>query len=203
MAQITKVSVQKNNKKKVNLYIDDDFFCALTLETAVKHHLKSGIQVDTDKLNEIISQSQTQEAFQKATDYVLKNLKTKRQVKDYLVKKGYSEEVAWQCVDKLKEYGYIDDVEFAKRYIEISSQKQGRRLTEFKLMQKGIKKEDIFLAYEQLDFDDSEDAKLVAQKYLKNKQITKETLAKAYRYLVGKGFNYDQITLALSEFEEN
>lgn len=203
MAKITKVSVQKNNKKKVNLYIDDDFFCALTLESAVKHHLKSGIQVDTDKLNEIISQSQTQEAFQKATDYVLKNLKTKRQVKDYLVKKGYSEEVAWQCVDKLKEYGYIDDVEFAKRYIEISSQKQGRRLTEFKLMQKGIKKEDIFLAYEQLDFDDSEDAKLVAQKYLKNKQITKETLAKAYRYLVGKGFNYDQITLALSEFEEN
>ena len=131
----------------------------------------------------------------------IKNLKTKRQVKDYLLKKGYNEDVAWQCVDRLKEYGYINDVDYAKRYIEISSKKQGRRLIEFKLMQKGIKKEDIALAYDDLDLNDSEDAKLVAQKYLKNKEKTKENLAKAYRYLVGKGFNYDQITLALSEFE--
>lgn len=203
MSQITKVSIQKNNKKKVNIFIDEEFFCALTLEMTVKHQLKPGMQIDADKLKEIISENEIQQAFQKATDFVLKNLKTKRQVKDYLIKKGYTLDVAWQCVDKLKKYGYVDDVEFAKRYIEISSKKQGKRLIEFKLMQKGVKKEDIALAYEQLDIDDSEDAKQVAQKYLKNKAKTKENLAKAYRYLVGKGFNYDQITLALSEFEED
>ena len=35
-----------------------------------------------------------------------------------------------------------------------------------------------------------------AEKYLKNKETTKENMAKAYRYLIGRGFSYEVATFA-------
>ncbi len=203
MPIITEISVQKNNKKRCNLYVDNEFFSGLSIETAVKNRLKVGVEVERQKLEQLVLESESQEALIKATDYISKNLKTKKQVKEYLIKKGYSEQIAWQCVDKLKEYNYIDDVEYSKRYIESVSKKQGKRLTEYKLMMKGVKKEDIESAYFDADDHADESVKLLAKKHLANKPITKENLAKTYRYLIGKGFSYDQVMKALAEYQED
>ena len=96
----------------------------------------------------------------------------------------------------------IDDKEYSKRYIDSVKKRQGQRLTEYKLMMKGVKKEDIESAYFESEVDGNESAKLVAEKYLKNKENTKENLAKTYRYLIGKGFSYEQATYAISQFRE-
>ncbi len=202
MPFITNVSVQKNNKKRCNVFVDNQFFCAMNIETVVKNQLKSGLEIDKEQLEQIVFENEKQEALFKATDYISKNLKTKKQVKDYLIKKGYSEQVAWYCVDKLKEYEYIDDKEYSKRYIESVNKRQGKRLIEYKLMLKGVKKDDIESAYLETEVDAKESAKLIAEKYLKNKEITKENIAKTYRYLIGKGFSYDEATFAISKFSE-
>ncbi|MBE7081083.1 MAG: hypothetical protein E7372_00805 [Clostridiales bacterium] len=201
MPIITEISVQKNNNKRCNVYVDGEFFCGMSIETAVKNRIKLGQEVEIEKLEQLVLESEQHEALTKATDYISKNLKTKRQVKEYLLKKGYSEQVVWHCIDKLKEYNYIDDAEYSKRYIESVSKRQGRRLTEYKLMMKGVKKEDIESAYLETEDTGNESAKLIAQKHLGNKPITKENLAKTYRYLIGKGFTYDQATYALKDYK--
>ena len=203
MPIITNISVQTKNKTRCNLFLDGEFFCAVSLETVMLNRLKVGMEMDSEELEKIVFENQKKEALVKATDYISRNLKTKRQVKDYLMQKGYSEQVAYYCIDKLKEYDYINDQEYSKRYIESVSKGQGRRLTEYKLMMKGVKKQDISSAYSEVEIDDRENAKTVAQKYLKNKQIDKQTIAKAYRYLIGRGFSYDEATYALSSFKEN
>ena len=203
MPIITNISFQVKNKKRCNLFVDGEFYCALSYETVMKNYLKNGLEIDKDKLEVIVKENEKQEALNRAITYISKNLKTKRQVKDYLIGKGYSEEVAWYCVDKLKEYDYINDVEYSKRYIESTSKNQGNRLIEYKLMMKGVKKEDIQNAYLETDVDGNENAKNVAIKYLKNKEKTKENIAKTYRYLIGKGFSYEQANYALSEFKED
>ena len=116
MGKITSLSVQKNNKNRVNVFIDDEFSAGLSLESVYKYSLKVGLELDKEKLNQIVSENEKADAITKATAYISKAIKTKRQVKDYLIKKGYSEELAYQVVDKLKEYGYIDDKEYSKRY---------------------------------------------------------------------------------------
>ena len=201
MPIITEISLQKNNKNRCNVYVDNEFFCGMSVETAVKNRIKTGQEIDEEKLAQLVNESEQQEALAKATDYVAKNLKTKRQVKEYLLKKGYSEQIAWACIDKLKEYNYIDDVEYSKRYIESLSKKQGKRLTEYKLMMKGVKKEDIENAYSDAEDHSNESVKKLAKKHLGNKPITKENLAKTYRYLIGKGFSYEQVSEALAEYQ--
>jgi len=203
MPIITDITFQVKNKKRCNLFIDNEFYCALSYETVLKNYLKKGLEIEKEKLEIIVKENEKQEALNRAITYISKNLKTKRQVKDYLIGKGYSEEIAWYCIDKLKEFDYINDVEYLKRYIESTSKNQGSRLVEYKLMMKGVKKEDIQNAYLETDINTNENAKSVASKYLKNKELTKENIAKAYRYLIGKGFSYEQANYALSEFRED
>ncbi len=203
MSKITSITMQTKQNNRCNLFIDGEFFSWLSLETVVKNRLKVGDDIDKERLSQIILDSEKTEALAKAADYISSRLKTKREVKDYLLKKGYSEDVAWYCVDKLKDYNYINDGEYSKRYIESTSKNQGRRLVEYKLMMKGVKKEDIASAYEQTNVDAKENAKIIAEKYLKNKERTKENLAKLYRYLIGKGFLHEEASYAIDAFREN
>lgn len=194
--------MQKNNKNRCNVYVDGEFSFGVSVESVYKYSLKVGNEIDEESIAKILSESEKTDALVKATAYISKTLKTKRQVKDYLIKKGYSEEVAWYCVDKLKEYGYIDDKQYSKRYIECTAKTQGKRLAEYKLMGKGVKKEDIETAFDVAEIEYDKSARLLAEKYLKNKELTKENLLKAYRYLIGRGFSYEQVDYALSEFKE-
>lgn len=203
MSVITAIVAQERNKERVNLFVDGEFYAGVSLETVLKLRLKAGEETDAKKLSEIIAETERTEAIQKAGDYALKTLKTKRQVKDYLLKKGYSEDVVWYCVDKLKEYGYIDDKNYSQRFIESTSKTQGKRLIEYKLMMKGVKKEDIEAAYENAETDDNENAKRLAEKYLKNKERTRENILKAYKYLLGRGFSYEQAEYAVSGYKED
>ena len=42
---------------------------------------------------------------------------------------------------------------------------------------------------------------MLAQKRLKDKIITKELLAKTYRYLIGRGFSYEEASYAISDYK--
>jgi regulatory protein len=202
MPVITSVSVQEKNKKRCNLFVDGEFFSSISLEIALKYRLKNGLEISQSELCEIVNESNKIEALSLAINYVTKALKTKKQVKNYLSGKGYQEEVVWYCIDKLKEYKYVDDSEYAKRYIESVSKNQGTRLTEYKLMMKGVKKEDIANAYEECEIPHKENALAVAQKHIKNKERTTENLSKTYRYLIGRGFSYDEAGFAISKLKE-
>lgn len=202
MPEITQISIQTKNKKRCNIFVDNEFFTAVSVETVLKNRLKVGQFIDAKDIQQIVYENDMSEALSKSIEYVSKSLKTKRQVKDYLIRKGYSEEIAWYCIDKLKEYNYVDDKEYSKRYIESVSKNQGKRLVEYKLMMKGVKKEDVESAYSQTDIDANSNAKNVAEKYLRNKVIDNETLAKAYRYLIGRGFNYEQANYAIKSFKK-
>ena len=69
-------------------------------------------------------------------------------------------------------------------------------------MMKGVKKDDINSAYEESDVHSRDNAKQLALKHLQNKEITKENIAKTYRYLIGKGFSYDDANYAINGLNE-
>ena len=197
MAKITLISMQEKNKKRCNLFLDGEFYAGVSMEIVLKYRLKVGQDVSAEILKELISESERAEALNKAVDYISNRLKTKRELKDYLIRKGYAEEVVWYCIDKLKEYNYINDEEYSRRYIESTAKNQGKNLTQYKLMMKGVRKEDVESAFNDVEIDSKQNAYNVAVKYLKNKDVTKENLAKTYRYLIGKGFTYEDTNYAI------
>lgn len=202
MPKITALTIQQKDKERVNLFIDGEFYCGLSLEIVLKNQLKVNAELTNDELEYIVKEGSYKEALAKGVNYLSKALKTKRQVKEYLLKKEFPEEIVWQVVDRLKEIGLINDVEFSKHYIESVSSSQGKKMVEFKLMSKGVRKEDIACAYEQISVNYDDSAKIIAKKHIKNKERTKENLLKTYKYLIGKGFSYEQAQSAISLLKE-
>ena len=58
--------IQKNNKTRVNVYVDDEFYCGMEAITALAVGLKEGKEVTVDQLNEGIFQSEVRIAFAKS-----------------------------------------------------------------------------------------------------------------------------------------
>lgn len=200
--QITKIEVQKKNKNRVNVYVDNEFYCGLSLETIMKNHLKEGQSVTKEGLDVLIIQTEKESAVMRATNYISKVQKTKKQVEDYLLKKGYDEEATNFAVEKLEEYHFIDDELFAKNYINYKNKSSGSRKIKMELKKKGVEEELIKLSIEDYANDElSIDA--VAKKYLKNKTLDLQTKQKAYRHLLSKGYSYDDISSVLNKIFAN
>jgi len=200
--EITKISVQEKNKDRCNVFVDGEYRFSLSMETCLKFRIKNGFILTEELIREMTLDSDKVTAISLGLKYVSKALKTKKQVYTYLKDKGLSENAIYEAIEKLKEYGYISDREYAKRYIESTSKTQGRKLLTYKLMAKGVSKDNIDLAYENSTVLANENARNLAEKRLKSKELTKENLLKTYRYLLSKGFSYEEAEYGIAEFKE-
>lgn len=167
---ITAIEAQKRNKDKVNLYLDGEFACSLTAESVVRARLKIGQELSEEKLREILATSETELAFKKALDYISRAMKTEKQVKDYLCLKGFDALAAERAVEKLKEYKYADDLQFAALYVEMNGRQKGARRIKAELMQKGIDETKAEQALLMLSEErSSESAAALADKFMRGK----------------------------------
>ena len=89
MATITKIEVQKNNKERANIYIDDKFYAGVNIELVMKYGLKKGQELSDDLFDRVLFEDLKSEAFNKAIKYIGSSLKSIKQLKDYLKKKEY------------------------------------------------------------------------------------------------------------------
>ncbi len=196
--QITKIEIQKKNKQRVNIYLDNEFYCGLSLETIMKNHLKEGQEVTEERIKYLLTQTEKENALSKAVNYISKSQKSKKQVQDYLFKKGYDEETINYALVKLEEYHFVDDELFAKNYIKYKNKSNGSKKIKLELKQKGLEDSLVKNAIEEYA-NDKNSIEEVAQKYLKNKERDIKTKQKAYRHLLSRGYNYEDINTTLNK----
>ena len=203
MNEITAITPQVKDKTRCNIYIDGRFCCGLTLETVVKNRLKVGKIVTEQALAEMQLESEKNTALNKALGFLSATRKTEREVRSYLTKKGYLPEVCSYVVEKLREYGFINDEEYAEAYTESAAKRKGNRRIRMELKGKGLSDEAIEGALTGLDPEQElETAKAILEKYMRGKNPDKEGLQKAYRYLLGKGFDYETTRAAIAAYGE-
>ena len=203
MNEITAILPQVKDKRRCNIYIDGRFCCGLTLEATVKNRLKVGQIVTEEKLAEIQLESEKDTAFDKALTHLSATRKTEKQIRTFLAGKGYLPVVVDYVVEKLRGYDFLNDGEYADAYVESVSAHKGGRLIRMELKGKGVSDEEIERALgEREEGAEEEAAKAILTKYMRNKPFDKETLSKAYRYLMGKGFDYETAKAALASLGE-
>jgi len=190
MPEITDIKPQIKDSKRCSVFLDGKFFCGLLTETAIIYKLKTGLHIEISKLETIQLDSEKNQALDKAMNFLSRCMKTKKQITDYLKRKGYCEPVCDYVILKLSDYKFVDDFEYSKSYINYKSKSKGKRLLELELKNKGADSEDIEKAISEIG-DETENAKNVLNKYIKNKEFNKENLYKAFKYLLSKGFEYE------------
>ncbi len=180
--------IAKSNK--YHLYVDGKW-CGIFLdETLARHNLKTGMEVDED-FAEIKKENDEKLSFEMAISYMEKYVVSKKGIKDYLQKKGFDRQTISKTLDKLADYGYVNDEAFAKNYFESQSSGKGKRAIANKLLQKGISKEIVDeLICNVPEEDEIEKAKLQAEKFVKNREKSPKTYQKCMAHLIYKGYDY-------------
>ncbi len=203
--KITNIEIQKKNKNRVNLYIDGKFECGLSLETIVKNHLKVGQELSARELDYFKNDSEKEVALNKAVGYIAKYQKSEKELKKYLRDKEYDKDVVDYVAEKLKSYGFVDDKVFATNFVKSKTKTQGKRKIAMMLKQKGVDEKIVDDTIEEFACD-KEQIVAVAKRYLKNKTLDLKTKQKAYRYLMSRGYNGEDIMPCLNQLmngEEN
>lgn len=201
MAIITQIKTQAKDKTRANIYLDGSFYCGLSLTCVFSYRLKEGDEISSERLEEIQLESEKDSAFDKALNYISATMKTEKEVRDYLKKKGYLPVIEDYVIEKMLSYGYIDDGEYARAYIKSVEGRSGKNLIEQKLKAKGISDRIIAAALEEMS-DQTSAAKAVFEKYMRSREYTKENLYKAFRYLLGKGFDYETAKAAVEKIKD-
>lgn len=190
-------SIKLNNKRNTNIFsvLTDGGEYLLHSDIIVKFCLSLG-EVENEKFFLALNESDTLIASEKVMKYISNKLKTEQQIKDYLYKNGYHKQTVNAVIEKLKNYGLIDDEKFASSYIR-SNPNYSKNKLKLKLISFGVKSNilDAILS----DFDDGQNCLKDAQKFLKNKEQNSKTQEKLYRHLASKGYAFETIKSAMNK----
>lgn len=206
MSKITGIEIQKRNKNRVNLYVDNEYLLSLQAELVYKYNLSKNQEIDEEKLLEIARADDYEKAKNKALNSLSKVEKSEKKIREKL-SADFDEEVIEEVIEFLKKHELVDDERFAEMIVsnDLNFKRVGKNRIKQNLYTKGIKREYIESAISDIDSDvELENAIYLAKKRLpriKDKDINK-VKNKLYQHLSYKGFSYDIIKSAIREVLE-
>lgn len=206
MPKITSVEPQKRSKR-FNIFIDGQFVFGADEDLVVSERLIVGKEISPENLQKLLFEAEVGKLLERIYGLVSIRLRSEREIRDYFRRKNYelrikgkeekSQMVIDLAVEKLKEKGLINDLEFAKSWVEARrrSKQKGINALKAELYQKGIEREIIEEVLSGQVTGDSEEE--LARKALEKKMKSWKNLErgefkkKAYGFLMRKGFNYE------------
>ena len=148
---------------------------------------------ETNKKNGQIS------LYERAVAYILNMPKTEKQVRQWYARKTNDAALIDSDVQRLKDYNFINDEEYARMYVDAKKDKMGVGMIKNKLRLNGVESSIIESAVSviesQYDF-----ALNCVNKYMRTKEKTPENKNKLFRWLLGKGLAYDLCAEVVNEY---
>ena len=126
---------------------------------------------------------------------------TKFEIKQKLLKYEFNECAINNAIKKAEEYGYVNDDLYAKLLVESKKNKSKMEVKSI-LFKKGINNNIITKETEIIDEEtEKQSALILAEKYMKNKEINQKTMAGLYGFLSRKGFKTVSVNYVLRKYK--
>jgi regulatory protein len=200
---ITKIEVQKKNKNRVNIYVDEEFLLACDAELVYVYNIFKGKKVELEELKEVVNEDNYIKCKNQALRIIEKSYKTEKQIYDKLIDKGYGEKTVKRTMEFLKQYDLINDEKYVNMYIKDKVSSQGKNRIKYDLIKKGIVESMVSEKLKEID-DSIEEATALILAHKKYNIIikTKDDNRKVYKilgdYLIRSGYNSDIVQKTLS-----
>ena len=212
MKKITKITKQQNGER-YNLFLDEAFFCGITEDTLVKLRLKKGMEVDEAELENILKEENKNKCFNYAVFLLGKRNYFEKALQDKLKEKEYDEEAIQFAIEKLYQYGYLNEERLTEAFVKDKKRfsKKGPRYISSALKAKGVEEELIKKALE-AHYEEDEALEncmsLLRKKFDYYKRKTEDTYtlkSKLYAFLAQRGYDFEvikkSIEIVLKEME--
>lgn len=157
MSTITAIRSGKSAKKRINLFLDGKFAFSMDREKFVQERLKVGLELSQDRLDELRTSLKLNRCLDAAYHYLSYRPRSEAELRRRLQQRGFPEEHIKTTFSKLREQGLLDDVSFAKFWVEnrTTFRPRSRGMTRSELRKKGVAEEMINQAVADIDEADS------------------------------------------------
>ncbi len=132
--------------------------------------------------------------------YLLERMDRTEQELRRKLEQNYPLDIVEETIEYVKSYHYIDDLRYAKNYIQYKGQTRSRRQMQQELrLKKGISREILEEAFAEVS---GEDESLLIRRWMEKKKIDpktagREELQRFYQFLMRRGFCSEDIRRAL------
>jgi regulatory protein len=200
---ITKMEKQKKDESRWSIYIDGAFAFGVTDKIAKKYGLYEKMEFEPTQYEKLLKQMQFEKAKYRALDYLSRADRSTKQIKEKLIGLEYAESVVEEVIEFLKQYGYLNDEAFAKRYLEgqMKSKHKSYRKISYELYQKGIEfeKDDKNLIEEK----EKENILYFLKKYQYTKELSPKEKNKMINRMINRGFSYGMVMGEIRKIDES
>lgn len=188
------------DKKRRKVYIDGQYAFPLYLSELRKYNIETGATLEESVYDDICSllmRRVRERILYLIADYD----RSEQNIRQKISMAGYRGSFVDDAIDSLKEYGYIDDLRFARYYAESMRDTKGRSAFAISrsLYEKGISRDVIDTVMGELDIDEEvQILKALSSKGYNEdniRQIDDKERQKLISFLMRKGFSYDLISI--------
>lgn len=200
---ITDLSEQKRDPERVNVIIDGAFAFGLSADLVLEAGLAKGVTLTLAESADLLARDEVRQATTAAIRLLGHRARSERELRQRLRQKGFNGPAIDQAITRLRDWHYLDDEDFARRWVEGRQEHQPRseRLLTLELRQKGVDKETIDEVIADAEVDEQADALALARRKAGSYRglepdVQRRRLA---AFLARRGYSYDVIRPVLDE----
>jgi regulatory protein len=173
----------------------------LPAQLVTDERIEVGNALDGERINALLAAEESSRATEAALVFLAYRPRSEKEVRDRLRRGGYAQEAIDYVISRLHEWRYLDDEDFARRWVEnrTAHRPRGKRLLQQELRHKGIDSETAREVIADADVDETGAAEALARRRLPayagdDPAAIRRRLA---AYLARRGYSYDIIRVAL------
>ncbi len=192
---MTITAIRPWRKGKSMIFLNDEPAFVLYAAEIRRFGLGEGMELPEELKQEIYTEVLTVRARQRAIHLLDRQDRSALKLREKLLQDAYPEEVADRVVEAALRGRYLDDRRYARQYVREKLAERSRRRIEAALAQKGIPREYVEEAFEELEegWEDALIRRLILQKSADPSQMEDREREKLYQSLIRKGFSLSDI----------
>lgn len=203
--KITALTKKGNN---VLVCFDDGEFVAIDYRTVLDQGLRRDDEIDENKKKRLISESEFVKAKDSSFRFLSKRPHSTLELKNKLLKKGYTKEIVERTLQNMKSGNYLNDDQFTQAFIEerIKRKKAGINKLKAELFKRGIDRkiieENLSAVNSETSYENAATlAKRKSELLIRRGIEPKKVRQKVFAFLSSRGYESEIIVKILRRLE--
>ncbi|MED4475622.1 recombination regulator RecX [Oceanobacillus caeni] len=211
MKKIAKITTQKRTKNRYNIFLtngdQEEYAFSVDEAVLVEFNLRKGLEMSDSMIEMLLEKDSIQKSYTMAIHFLSYRMRTKKEMREYLVKKEVIPEQITIIMERLIKEKLLDDKLFAEMFVRtrMNTSSKGPLLIKKELIEKGVTsaivEEAIHLYPYEAQFEKV--SKMLEKKINAGKRESyKQQIQKLQANLLQKGFSQAVISDAISQMNE-
>ena len=203
---MTVSKIEPLSKSRYKVFIEGQFAFTLYKGELSRYHIAEDNRID-EEVYDILRKRVIKRAKLRAMNLLSDMGRTESQLRTKLKQGGYPDEAVEEAIRYVKSFGYINDAEYVRSFIDSRKEKKSKKEIYAALKQKGVDSDIIEQVFEEMDYGE-EDSRQAIEALMRKRNYNPDSAdlkekQKLMGYLMRKGFRYEDVNSVLNSADSD